>query len=225
MPDNNYALGLTVHSSNDEIRDAVFASTLKVGRMSIATVALDGVTPTSRIIEVQSLDDNGNLYIGMSCGKPIYAEIKKNPRIVGSLINMTKGNLGYSIRINATVTEVEDEEIYTRYWAQNSGTKALYRRSLENFKIFRLTGGDGELFDLCVDDHVLRYRFGFGGESARPWVYSVNDSCTGCGVCSTSCLTDVIKSDGGRAIMNHNGCLECGVCKEVCPFGAIDCNM
>lgn len=216
-----YGLGLTVHSTNDEIRDRVFQFVTELGTLMVATVTVDGKTPTIRALEVHRLDEEGNLYIGISHGKPGYQELRHDPHISAGATFLTCGKLGAGLRISAEVEEVEDEAIYARYWKQNPGTTKLYRKGPENFRIFRLKCGDGEIFDLCEDDKTLRFRFGFGGCDARPWRYTVNDSCVGCGLCAERCMKAVISVETGKAVIDHSGCLECGLCYEACPNGAI----
>lgn len=216
------ALGLTAQSSNKEKKEAVFQYVQELGTLMVSTIAVDGITPTTRAIEVHFLDDAHNLYITMSHGKPLYRELMKNPRISCGTIQFLSGKRGFGVRINAELEEVREAAYFDRYWKQNPGTRSLYRKHLDNYAIFRLAKGDGELFDLVEDDKILRYRFGFGGAAARPWHYTVNERCIGCGACADPCMTSVIRLIGGRAVIDHSGCLECGVCREVCPCGAID---
>lgn len=215
------ALGLSRESSNQEIRETVFQYAAEVGTLEVASIAADGVTPTVRAVEVHYLDDEGNLYITMSHGKPMYHELKKNPRVSCGTMQFTRGRLGVSIRINAELEEVYDEAIFRRYWEQNPGTRRLYSKALDNYAIFRLVKGDGELFDLCGDDEILRLRFGFGGAGPRPWRYEISGNCAGCGACVDACMRSVIRLEDGKAVIDHGGCLECGVCYETCPCGAV----
>ncbi len=213
---------ININSTNDEIKKFVFDSAVASGHLIVGTVMAEQNLPTTRTLEVQYLDDSGDLYMGFSRGKPVYEEIMKNPYISGSNVIMTDGRRGFGVRIDAKLVKVEDEKIYERYWAQNSGTKALYSKSLENFIIFRLTDGDGELFDLCRDDVTHRYRFSFGENGkARAWFYNITDACTACGACVKACMMDIISLNCTKAHIDHRGCLECGVCYENCAFGAI----
>ena len=220
------ALGLKRTNTEEEIRQRVFEAIHDTGYMIFCTIGLDGVTPTNRGLEVHYLDDTGDLFIGLCPGKPVYEELKKNPRISGGLVVKVKSDsrLTYGIRLNAIAEEVFDEKILQRYWELNRGTAALYRRALENFTIFRLTKGEGEIMDVYENDALLRFRFGFGGEAPRPWRYAVSDSCIGCGVCAEKCMTQVITVVDGKAVIDYPACLECGVCRKVCPVGAIQKN-
>lgn len=220
------ALGLKRTNTEEEIRQRVFEAIHDTGYMIFCTIGLDGVTPTNRGLEVHYLDDTGDLFIGLCPGKPVYEELKKNPRISGGLVVKVKSDsrLTYGIRLNAIAEEVFDEKIMQRYWELNRGTAALYRRALDNFTIFRLTKGEGEIMDVYENDALLRFRFGFGGEAPRPWRYAVSDSCIGCGVCAEKCMTQVITVVDGKAVIDYPACLECGVCRKVCPVGAIQKN-
>lgn len=218
------ALGLTRADSEETVRKKAFEAVKEIGYMVFCTVGTDGKTPTNRGLEIHKLDDTDYLYIGLCPGKPVYAELKKNPRISGGIIVSTKGRLTYGIRINAVAEEVRDEDLMAEYWRLNPGTEKLYKRSIENFTLFRLVKGEGEIFDVYEDDELLRFRFGFGGTDPRPWYYEINDNCTGCGICEEKCMTQVIEIKEGRAAIDHAACLECGVCYRSCPCGAVDMN-
>ena len=140
------ALGLTEESSNEEIKNAAFQFVHEVGYMVFGTTAIDGKMPTARGLEVHYLDDAGNFYIGIAKGKPVYYELQKNPYVVGTIIRDTVKRLSASVRLSAHVTEIDPEkhpEIYTKYWELNPGTKALYRKDLDMFRIFILDSGEG----------------------------------------------------------------------------------
>jgi len=50
---------------------------------------------------------------------------------------------------------------------------------------------------------------------------TVKDSCTGCGVCVSSCPFGAITIEAGRAIIGDS-CRVCGACVDACPSGAIE---
>ncbi|MDR1650686.1 MAG: hypothetical protein LBR87_02755 [Synergistaceae bacterium] len=211
-------LGLTPDSGNDEIIKTAFDFVFGIGYMSFASTAADGKTPTCRGLEVHRLDDCGNMYIGASHGKHFYDEMEKNPRICGVAIDTV------AVRISARVRKVCDGKIRARYWELNRGTEKMYRKDLSNFQVYVLERGDGEVFHVYEDDAIARVRFSFGGDAARPWTYTVNSNCTGCGVCAANCMMNVIGIEEGRAVMDHYGCNECGICYESCSCKAVDKN-
>lgn len=53
--------------------------------------------------------------------------------------------------------------------------------------------------------------------------YVVTETCRGCLAhrCIGVCPVDAIKVVKGRAIIDHETCIECGKCKENCPYNAI----
>lgn len=219
-------LGLTEKSSNEEVKRAAFQFVKEVGYMIVGTTAMDGRTPTARGLELHQLDEQENFYIGVAKGKPVYYELKQNPYMVGTLVRETVKRLSASVRISAHVVEIDPEErpeIYSRYWELNPGTKALYHKDLDMFRIFLLDEGEGEIFHLPEDDIVCRLRFSFGGGEKRPWAYEIDqEKCVGCGTCEEVCMEDVIyPTEDGKYRIHHFGCLECGRCAMNCPNQAI----
>lgn len=222
------AFGLSESSPNEEKRKAAFDFIRKIGYMMIGTTAMDGKSPTARGLELHCLDGGETFYLGVAKGKPVYHELMRHPYLVGFITEMTVKDLAMAVRINSHVTPVEPEEapdIYAEYWRLNPGTKALYRKDLDMFRIFRLDRGEGEIFHLPEDDEIARVRFTFGGAAPRPWAYEIGSRCVGCGVCAEACMRGVIHpNESGTYSIDHFGCLECGRCYLFCPNGAVDCN-
>lgn len=53
--------------------------------------------------------------------------------------------------------------------------------------------------------------------------YVVTEACRGCisHQCMNNCPKDAITKTDGKAYIDHSKCIECGKCKNSCPFGAI----
>ncbi len=60
-------------------------------------------------------------------------------------------------------------------------------------------------------------------EAQKSYMISVNDNCTGCKVCINrfECPALIFSEESKRVFVDPNICIGCGVCKTVCPFGAI----
>ena len=48
-----------------------------------------------------------------------------------------------------------------------------------------------------------------------------NTKCTGCGLCISDCLRQVIELQNGIAVMANNNCFKCGHCLAICPAHAV----
>lgn len=53
--------------------------------------------------------------------------------------------------------------------------------------------------------------------------FVVTEACRGClaNRCIGICPKNAINMENGRAIIDQSKCIECGLCKDVCPYGAI----
>lgn len=183
----------------------------------LSTLSADG-TPTTRGMELHQLNASGDLYFGTSKGKPFYDELKANPHMSAMAVRTTGNGLSIAVRVNAVAVEVADAALMDAFWQRNPGTKEMYSKNLDNFTLFHLTAGEGEIFHVLENAAVARVRFGFGGTAPRPFRYTIGSNCTGCGLCQSACMTGVIQN----CTINHYGCLECGNCYQSCPIGAIE---
>lgn len=50
---------------------------------------------------------------------------------------------------------------------------------------------------------------------------AIEGLCSGCGVCSRSCVYEAIKIENGTAVFDSNACYGCGLCSSVCHRKAI----
>jgi len=91
-----------------------------------------------------------------------------------------------------------------------------------NFVLFR---AKGEIFDVDFEmehrDHkVIRTRFAFGGATFNPAGVRITDVCIECGACKEVCSFKAIEAGSPyRCISDY--CDDCGSCLKVCPVDAI----
>ena len=90
----------------------------------------------------------------------------------------------------------------------------------EILEVFCLPAGVGEVFDLSVVP-PKRERFTFGGAKVEEPGYRITEKCTACGICKELCPTGAI-SEGEIYKIDGSICLECGRCYEHCPYDAIE---
>ncbi|NLN83412.1 MAG: 4Fe-4S binding protein [Firmicutes bacterium] len=216
-------LGLTKNADNQEIKSKAFDFIIDCGSLFFASTDQSG-KPNIRGLEVHRLDEEGNVYFGLSTGKPSYTEIKEQNFIAASAFKslpLDSGGYSIAIRVYADLEEMDSPLLMERYWQQNPGTKEMYKKDLSNFALFKLKNGYGEFFHVRKDEKIFRLRFSFGQGKIRPFLYHIEDNCIECGLCAESCLMDTILVKDGHHYIDHYSCLECGKCYQVCPTDAI----
>jgi len=51
--------------------------------------------------------------------------------------------------------------------------------------------------------------------------YKIDDSCTNCGACDSSCGPEAISEKDGKRWIDPDACVDCGACESACPIEAI----
>lgn len=216
MDNKQIILGLTENSGNDEIKEKAFKLIGEIRWVGFSTMGINRDKPSNRIFDLNLLDD-GNLYFGTAPGKPVYDEIMKNPNV--AITGTTKDWLMF--KMSGEVARTDDEEIIEKFYEVNQGTKALYEKAPDFFKLFYFTKGEGELLHLYKHNKIIRFRFGFGGVEPRPAHFSINNDCISCGVCENVCTTEAI-IPGDKYTIDPKYCLECGACYDACSVNAVE---
>ncbi|MBR2561831.1 MAG: 4Fe-4S binding protein [Eubacterium sp.] len=49
----------------------------------------------------------------------------------------------------------------------------------------------------------------------------ITDACVNCGTCVKWCLQDAIHEGDPHMVINPDECMDCRLCEEKCPVGAI----
>jgi len=51
--------------------------------------------------------------------------------------------------------------------------------------------------------------------------YKINDTCTGCEACISSCPVEAISTKEGKCAIDAGTCIDCAACVPECPIEAI----
>ncbi|WP_300458083.1 4Fe-4S binding protein [Desulfobacula sp.] len=215
MDKKKIILGLTENSGNQAIKQKAFQLIGNIRWVGFSTIGINETTPSNRIFDLNLLDD-GHLYFGTAVGKPVYDELMKNPN--AAVTGTTEDWL--MVKLSGEVSRTHSIEIMNKFYAVNPGTKALYAKAPDAFKLFYFAKGHGELLHLYKPNKIIRFRFGFGGIAPPPNRYAINSDCNSCGACAERCTTEAI-TPGDRYAIDPKHCLECGACYDTCPVNAI----
>lgn len=200
---------------------------------------MDREYPEIRIAHFLTYDDEG-LYFQTMKVKPFYAQLKRNGKVAacaqvageGAAVHDEDGlsyfPAGYYIRVSGEVRELTNEEL-TRKAEQDARFSPLVK-DIERYPTmttFVLHRFKGEVYDFDFEkehrDHKLeRERFSFGGmEHIEPGFTIDPEACIACGICAEVCTFGAI-IPGEKYTIDGSRCDECGSCYSVCPKSAVN---
>ncbi len=211
----------------------VFALIKPMGTLTYSTIQGDEVH--SRIAGMITADDEGFYFFALR-NKPYARQLLTTGRVTicGSYTPPCEPNPafklrpGYAVRLIGEIREVTVAEIKEK--AKNNPTfKKLLEYDYAKYPdtvTFVLYKGKGEIFDYDFNlekrDHkLIRTRFSIGEGTFNPAGFKINANCIGCGRCLEACGYKSIKAGDPYVIMGEY-CDECGLCRNICPFDAID---
>ncbi|WP_246637633.1 4Fe-4S binding protein [Crassaminicella profunda] len=200
---------------------------------------INGDEVHSRIAHFNGCDDDG-IYFRTMMNKPFGKQLIETGKVTVCGITNNKC-LGYeedgtpnfppsyTIRLIGHVKRVAPEIIKEKSKTNKAFLSAAndidkYPAMAEgNFVLYR---AKGEIFDVdfdCINrDHkLLRKRFSFGGAPFNPAGVIITDKCIECGKCKEVCTFKAIE-EGSPFKIRENRCDDCGSCLLACPVNAIE---
>lgn len=119
--------------------------------------------------------------------------------------------------------EVVSPEWLDRIYVENPDFDNLFPKNDNHafMDVFCISRGKGEIFDLSGKTvKMRRERFAFGGETVRAAGCKIESTCMECGRCKQVCPFDAIVAGAPYRILPEF-CDECGRCFLECPANAI----
>lgn len=119
--------------------------------------------------------------------------------------------------------EVVSSELLNRIYEENPDFGNLFPQNDQHefMNVFRVHSGKGEIFDLSGKEvKMRRERFAFGGETVRESGCKIEVTCIECGRCKSVCPFGAIEEGSPYRIVPEF-CDECGRCVLECPSHAI----
>lgn len=179
----------------------------------VATIGADG-HPQTRVIDMMLYDEKG-VYFLTARGKSFYSQLKEQGFIA---LSATKGKISVSLR--GRVENIGTQKI-GEIFEKNDYMKSIYPEGTRDaLEVFRIYEADGEFFDISDPSKVTRESFAIGKSEAVSG-YFVGNDCNGCKLCYSACPQKCIDVSQKPVVIDHNHCLSCGRCAEICPKQAI----
>lgn len=209
----------------------------KIGVLVFSTISEGEVH--SRVAHFNGYDDEG-IYFRTMFNKPYARQLVETGKVTvcgitdTSIVSHDENALpifppSYSFRLIADVRRVDPEVIKEK--AKKNSDLMTAANDIEkypamadgNFVIYK---AKGEIFDVdfdCINrNHKLeRKRFEFGGKEYNEAGVRINDKCIECGLCKKICSFNAIEKGSPYKVLS-NRCDDCGSCLLKCPVNAID---
>lgn len=209
----------------------------KIGVLVFSTISDDEVH--SRVAHFNGYDEEG-IYFRTMANKPYARQLIESGKVTVCGITDTSITShdengapvfppSYSFRLIGDVKKVSKEVI-----KEKAKTNKELRTAANDIELYPAMGegnfviykAKGEIFDVdfdCVNrDHKLeRLRFEFGDKSFNEAGVRINDKCIECGICKKICSFKAIEEGSPYKVIS-NRCDDCGSCLLKCPVGAIE---
>jgi len=193
----------------------------------------------SRVAHFNGCDENG-IYFRTMWNKPYARQLKESKKV--TVCGITDSRIlghdeegvpdfppGYSIRLIGEVKHLEEDEVRELAKTNKDLELAVYDMDKYpamkegNFMIYK---AKVEIFDFDFEcsnrDHkILRTRFEFGGVDYNEAGPIITDKCIECGKCKKVCSFKAIEEGSPYKVISHK-CDDCGSCIMTCPVDAIE---
>lgn len=207
----------------------------KIGVMSFSTISNDEVH--SRSAHFNGFDDDG-LYFRTMANKPYCRQLKETGKLTvcgisdSTVQHTANGDVyfppSFTLRLVGDIRFVPPEAIIekakTHPLLQTAANDIVAYPAMGdgNFVMYR---AKGEIFDVDFamehrDHKLLRTRFAFGGAAFNPSGVRITDQCIECGACKEICSFKAIEAGSPYRCIPER-CDDCGSCLRVCPADAI----
>ena len=207
----------------------------QIGVLTFSTIHRGEVH--SRSAHFNGFDDDG-LYFRTMANKPYCKQLRESGKLTvcgisdSIVFHLENGVVNFppsfTVRIIGDVRFVPPEEIIKKaqinpiFQIAANDIVAYPAMAEGNFVMYRAKVEIFEVdFEMKNMDHkVQRTRFSFGGKPFNPAGVRITNNCIECGACKEVCSFKAIE-EGSPYRCNPERCDDCGSCMRVCPAGAI----
>lgn len=202
-----------------EVKDYLRMLQKEMHSSVVATLNADG-HPETRAIDIMLADEN-SIYIITPKGKKFYQQLINNPYISITSMSGDGGTMSKkAISIRGKIMEIT-RELLPVIFEENPYLNDIYKteQSKEAIRIFKLSEGQGEYFDLTTQP-MTHHAFVLGNTKLKCYQYIISDKCNGCGYCAEICSQKCI-TNGLPYVIQQEHCMHCAICVDNCPKNAI----